>query len=81
VGGEEFAVLIGKHRTQALALAEALRAAVAAEDFIFEATKIPVTISAGVAEAAAGENAQALYQRADAKLYAAKHGGRNRVAG
>jgi diguanylate cyclase (GGDEF)-like protein len=41
----------------------------------------PVTVSAGVSEVHAGEDAAAAVARADANLYAAKTGGRNRVSG
>jgi diguanylate cyclase (GGDEF)-like protein len=40
----------------------------------------PVTVSIGLAEAAAGEDVEALLKRADAALYRAKAEGRNRVA-
>jgi PleD family two-component response regulator len=38
-----------------------------------------VTVSAGVAERAPGENLETLVRRADAALYAAKDAGRDRV--
>lgn len=38
-----------------------------------------VTISAGIAQMHAGESLHNLVERADAALYASKHGGRNRV--
>jgi len=39
-----------------------------------------VTVSAGLAMVTPDESAEALYSRADAALYAAKHAGRNQVA-
>ena len=85
VGGEEFAVLLddGEPARAALALAEAMRAAV-------EALAIPhrgagsrpcVTASFGVGHvpAAPGVDAQVLLDATDRALYAAKHRGRNCV--
>ena len=47
----------------------------------FEEKNLPVTVSLGVAELRPGaeETAEALYGRADEKLYQAKDSGRNRV--
>ncbi|MBX6743426.1 MAG: GGDEF domain-containing protein [Acetobacteraceae bacterium] len=84
-GGEEFAVLLpDTDAAGALAVAERLRAAV-------EALGIPhagspngrVTASIGVATAwpHAGEGPAMLVREADAALYEAKQGGRNRVSG
>ncbi|GIK25786.1 MAG: hypothetical protein BroJett006_20320 [Betaproteobacteria bacterium] len=76
-GGEEFAILApstghrGAHR-----IAEALRLRVA--DVSFPAVG-RLTISAGVAEHLDAESGNAWFRRADAMLYAAKHGGRNQV--
>ena len=48
----------------------------------FSASVLPVTVSLGVAERSAhsDESPESLYERADARLYAAKAGGRNRVS-
>src|SRR5690606_18565565 len=86
-GGEEFVILLpGTDAQAASALAERIRAAVAAQPFELGGGRepLPVTVSVGVAECgpelpdgdAAGE---ALVARADAALYAAKAGGRNMV--
>lgn len=83
-GGEEFAaVLPGTDLTGARVFAEELRALVAASPFTHETLSIPCTISLGVAELdrAAAERPEELIRRADEHLYAAKRGGRNRVAG
>jgi len=40
---------------------------------------LPFTVSIGVAEAMAGDSSEQMFKRADAALYAAKRGGRNRV--
>ncbi len=82
VGGEEFAVLLpGDGMPVALEVAERVRRAVQAAHVEFDGKTIPVTVSLGVAERAAGssELAEALYERADAQLYAAKSAGRNCV--
>jgi diguanylate cyclase len=82
IGGEEFAILLpGATLTQAQALAERVRATVAASrikrrdgDTIGQ-----VTVSLGVAARHRDESAHAWLDRADRALYAAKHAGRNRV--
>lgn len=76
-GGEEF-VLILPHTSEQLSwqLGEALRMDVEEHEFL-EGTRI--TVSAGVAELARGENAESWLRRADDALIRAKHAGRNRV--
>lgn len=76
-GGEEFAtILADRDAGESLALAERLRAAVAAADF----QGVAVTISVGVAPWRRGtESPSAALARADRALYDAKRGGRNRV--
>lgn len=82
LGGEEFAVLMpGTDACQALGVAERLRSAMAAAQ-LSDAVGAPVhwTLSLGVAVADPGEpGLDALLSRADAALYRAKRGGRNRV--
>jgi diguanylate cyclase (GGDEF)-like protein len=83
-GGEEFAViLVEAPRDGALLMAERLRGLVEKQTFEFEGKTYPVTISLGVASTtgADGATADELIRRADEKLYEAKNGGRNRVAG
>ena len=81
VGGEEFAVLLSSVDIQgAYALAETIRRAVEGTVFAFDGTRIPVTVSLGVAQRQPEDQApQDLYERADAQLYAAKGAGRNCV--
>ena len=82
VGGEEFAVLCPNTAlATAKQCAERIRVAVAANLPSFEEKNLPVTVSLGVAEFSSGseEEPEALYGRADEKLYQAKDGGRNRV--
>jgi two-component system cell cycle response regulator len=77
-GGDELALIMPDTGIDtARAVAERLRALVADGT-----TEVPfqVTISIGVAELNAGQSALALLARADAALYAAKSGGRDRVA-
>ncbi|HEY0839679.1 MAG TPA: GGDEF domain-containing protein [Vulgatibacter sp.] len=80
-GGEEFVVLIpGASASHARAAAERLRALVAASPVSFEGREIPLTVSVGIAwEDAAESGFVALLGRADAALYLAKDGGRDRV--
>jgi len=81
VGGEEFAILLpGNLRSDALAAAERIRAAVAIEPVEHQATRIQLTISVGVAQLGDGETPTQLYDRADRLLYKSKLGGRNRVS-
>jgi two-component system, cell cycle response regulator len=81
-GGEEFAIILPETSLEgAGALAETLRQKVAEHLFVFQADSIRVTISIGGAILQdADRSANDLIKRADEKLYAAKNGGRNRVA-
>ena len=76
-GGEEFVVILPHCAVgAAMALAEKLRALVAAEDF---AEVGRVTVSLGVAEFCRDESLEDWFKRVDLALYAAKSGGRNAV--
>ncbi|GAB6062028.1 GGDEF domain-containing protein [Deferrisoma palaeochoriense] len=79
-GGEEFAVLL-PHTEEAAAriVAEKIRRLGAEKDVATRAGPVRVTLSAGVATWAPGEEALELLDRADQALYRAKEGGRNRV--
>jgi diguanylate cyclase (GGDEF)-like protein len=81
VGGEEFVVLSpGTCLHGALALAERIRLRVEATPLLVDGHVLQLTVSVGVTVAAPGEqDVAAVWQRADAALYAAKHAGRNRV--
>jgi len=79
-GGEEFVLLLPAiEPTQAGALAERMRAAVAAEPAAFDGRTINITTSVGGA-AATDANFEHLISAADVALYRAKHLGRNQVA-
>jgi diguanylate cyclase (GGDEF)-like protein len=81
-GGEEFAVICrGIALLNAGVLGERLRARVEQENFDYQGTRLPVTISVGVAalpEANAAAPSE-LVRDADSALYEAKRSGRNRV--
>ena len=80
VGGEEFVALLpGADLAAAVEAAERVRARVAAEPIPAGGSLLVVTLSAGCAALAPGEGGEGLLARADAKLYEAKRGGRDRV--
>jgi diguanylate cyclase len=77
-GGEEFvSLLIGTSLADALRAAQQMRCAVAALRFHFHGTPVRVTVSCGLTELREGDGTEAVFDRADAALYRAKHGGRN----
>jgi diguanylate cyclase (GGDEF)-like protein len=81
-GGEEFAIICrGTPLVNAGVLGERLRARVEAENFDYQGTRLPVTISVGVAALPEANVATAseLVRDADSALYEAKRSGRNRV--
>ncbi|HWT15351.1 MAG TPA: tetratricopeptide repeat-containing diguanylate cyclase [Patescibacteria group bacterium] len=81
-GGEEFiAILPGIDPVDVNAIAERVRMAVAATPFRYDTHEMSVSISIGVATAPRPERRgiDRLIATADAALYRAKHGGRNRV--
>ncbi len=82
-GGEEFAILMPEtSQDRACIFAEKIRRMVESSLFEFEANRIPVTCSLGVAEMGpAHRSLSAFVGAADVRLYAAKNGGRNRVVG
>jgi diguanylate cyclase len=82
-GGEEFAVVLPNTALrQALTVADHIRRAVMAKELKKKSTGEMlgrVTISVGVSMLKPGDTSDSLIERADACLYAAKRGGRNRV--
>jgi diguanylate cyclase (GGDEF)-like protein len=82
VGGEEFAlVLRGLDERNAALFAERVRQLVVSSVFMEGETRVPVTISLGLACHAPGQTTpEDLLRAADENLYRAKRDGRNRVA-
>ncbi len=80
-GGEEFAVVLeGTDLAHARTVAEKVRTALADREYTFRKDVVKITVSLGVAQwAGAGDRLAAMIARADAALYAAKEGGRNRT--
>lgn len=79
-GGEEFLLLLpGLDRERGARVAERVRAAVAAAPVSIPGGEVTATVSIGVAELRPGEDRDEVIARADAALYRAKRGGRDRV--
>lgn len=78
IGGEEFAVLLsGLELAEALGVANQVRTAVEALRFHFRGTPVRVTVSCGITELHPDDSFEAAFDRVDAALYRAKHGGKN----
>jgi diguanylate cyclase (GGDEF)-like protein len=83
-GGEEFALVLPETtRDGAIDCAEQIRRLVEAHAFTYEDESFRLTVSVGVAWTAGGValTPDKFIEQADAKLYAAKDAGRNRIAG
>ena len=81
-GGEEFALILrGIDGTGAAAVGERLRASVEGMRVPSDHGPLKITVSVGISSFAELEDKtpEALVSAADKRLYAAKHGGRNRV--
>lgn len=79
-GGEEFALTIADVDEAALrAIGERFRAMVERTRVRAGERNLKVTVSIGGTIGELGDTAEAIFERADAALYAAKNGGRNRV--
>ncbi|GGB62396.1 sensor domain-containing diguanylate cyclase [Blastomonas aquatica] len=81
MGGEEFLIILDRARPAiADTIAERIRAAIARQTFAVHGNlELQITVSIGVANWHAGDDAKALYARADNALYQAKTLGRNCV--
>jgi diguanylate cyclase len=83
-GGEEFAIILPMtDQDSAKSIAERIRRQFESKKLTIRETSQKVgqlTASFGVAQYRPGDDADMIVQRADAKLYDAKSGGRNRVA-
>ena len=79
-GGEEFVTLMPETELDvAMKVADKLRMDIEQTPFHFRDTRVPMTISAGLAQYQAEEIANNLFERADAALYKAKQAGRNQI--
>jgi diguanylate cyclase len=80
-GGEEFCVFLpNTTESDALGLAERIRAGVEASPLMVNKVNIKTTVSIGVADSVrAGYDFKGLVATADSAMYGAKNGGRNRV--
>jgi diguanylate cyclase (GGDEF)-like protein len=82
LGGEEFALLLEQQTLpQAVEVAEDPRLRLAEQPFDTGKDRITLTWSVGVGEGKPGDTVDQILARADAALYKAKLGGRNRVVG
>lgn len=81
MGGEEFLVILpGADPDQACARIEALRTLLSGTAVVLDVAGLTVTLSAGIGALRADDTDGAtLLQRADAAMYAAKRGGRDRT--
>ena len=79
-GGEEFILILEDTvLAKAMILAERIRKKVSSNPIHIDDVFVPVTLSLGIAEVNADDDAESVVARADRALYAAKAGGRNRV--
>lgn len=80
IGGEEFSVLLpGTEASAAGIVAERLRQAMETQAVSADGEEIEVTVSIGVATFSEDLETQTVLEAADAALYRAKEGGRNRI--
>lgn len=80
IGGEEFLIILDSHQAQAaIHFSEQVRSTIAMINHPEIDPDESVTASFGVAVVEQGETNRSALHRADAALYAAKDGGRNRV--
>lgn len=81
-GGEEFClILVGGVLQRGVEVAERVRVTIEKHEFVFNKSKLPVTISAGVATIEPSmQSWNDLFEKADKAAYLSKTGGRNRVS-
>jgi diguanylate cyclase (GGDEF)-like protein len=79
IGGEEFAALLPCSLEEAVIVAERVREAFEGSGIVDDTGPVDTTVSIGVAGGPAGTELEVLLAAADAALYQAKRGGRNRV--
>lgn len=81
IGGEEFVLLLPNTLLDDAAdVAERVRQSVGHREYLHKDQSLKITVSAGVTMVDLALSVDDAYRRADAALYTAKHGGRNRVA-
>jgi len=79
-GGEEFvAILPNTDKKGAFKFADKLREIVSKTKFMYKNTRIPITISGGVADRREVNSKEEALKKADERLYLAKTNGRNRI--
>lgn len=78
-GGEEFLILLEKSSDPSVL--ESFRQTVEKEEFVFEGTKIAVSVTIGYAVRKGEASIDSWVQAADGKLYEGKKSGKNRVIG
>jgi len=78
IGGEEFVMLMtGLPFAKSQQIADELRGGVESLRFHFRGTPVRVTVSCGFTDLRPGDTPDSAFDRADAALYRAKHGGKN----
>lgn len=79
-GGEEFLILLpNTELDEAHKVMQRVQRELTRQFFMHENQRVLITFSAGVVQLAPGEDREAVIARADAAMYRAKTGGRNRV--
>lgn len=79
-GGEEFVMLLtSTHQEQALKVADDIRSAVESIGLHSKNQPVQLTVSGGLTEIQAADDAGKLFERADKALYEAKSAGKNRI--
>jgi diguanylate cyclase len=81
-GGEEFVLVLPEtSAAQALVLLDKIREGIAQTPFHFKEQPVKITLSMGIAGFTGDDTIEAVFARADARLYQAKAQGRNRCIG
>ena len=78
-GGEEFCIISKEDRVLSREIFESLRKNIKNLNFVFNNTRVVVSISTGVAFREKDESSEMLIKRADEMVYKAKENGRDRI--